>query len=249
MAFYKFPRTEHLGSNSEIVDDDRSIPADAFFALFLNPAVQPADGTLRLVVQEKVDGANVGVHFEQEYDPIVQKRSGVIGAGEQRQFNVFRDWVFEHVEELWQVLGTEYCLFGEWLWTQHAVTYNALPSYFVGFDILDKATGKFLSTLRTNDMMAQCAVAPVPQLLDASLAELEANATYKPHCRSADGLEKLVASLIKRSRFGTEQAEGVYIRIEDLNHVVARVKLRRNTFVSGRADFHRGNGNNSLAQQ
>ncbi len=62
---------------------------------------------------KKVDGANVGVHFEEEWNPIIQKRSGVLETSEKDQYNVFRNWVFEHLEDLWQILKTDYVLFGE----------------------------------------------------------------------------------------------------------------------------------------
>lgn len=40
--------------------------------------------------QEKVDGANVGVHFEQEWEPIMQKRSDLLQAKEKPQYDVFK---------------------------------------------------------------------------------------------------------------------------------------------------------------
>ncbi len=43
------------------------------------------------VVQEKVDGANVSLHFQEEWNPIIQKRSGIIEMGEKHpQYDVFR---------------------------------------------------------------------------------------------------------------------------------------------------------------
>jgi hypothetical protein len=60
------------------------------------------------VIQEKVDGANVSIHFEEEWQPILQKRSGVIGQGEKAQYNVFREWAYTHMEALWTILGSKY---------------------------------------------------------------------------------------------------------------------------------------------
>jgi hypothetical protein len=65
-------------------------------------------GISAIVIQEKVDGANVSIHFKSEWDPIIQKRSGVIGQGEKAQYNVFRDWVYNNMEPLFKILGTEY---------------------------------------------------------------------------------------------------------------------------------------------
>jgi hypothetical protein len=62
--FYKFPKTVHLAGSS-VVDDDEVVSVQHLKAL-LN------DRTKKLVIQEKVDGANVSVHFEQEWQPIMQ---------------------------------------------------------------------------------------------------------------------------------------------------------------------------------
>jgi len=46
-----------------------------------------------------------------------------------------------------------YCLFGEWLWCQHSVSYDALPSYLITFDIFDKNNDVFLSTGRIAEII------------------------------------------------------------------------------------------------
>lgn len=48
------------------------------------------------------------------------------------------------------------------------------------------------------------------------------------------------------SHFGNEQAEGVYVRLEDSNNVVDRYKMRRATFTCGREDFSQSNKHNEL---
>lgn len=91
-----------------MVDDDEVVdPQSLSIALSSLP-------NARLVVQEKVDGANVSVHFQEEWQPLVQKRSGLIGSGEHPQYDVFRNWCYENTEVLWALLGDRYCLFGEW---------------------------------------------------------------------------------------------------------------------------------------
>lgn len=46
-----------------------------------------------------------------------------------------------------------YCLFGEWLWCQHSVRYESLPSFLVVFDIFDKTTNQFLSSNRIAEII------------------------------------------------------------------------------------------------
>jgi hypothetical protein len=44
------------------------------------------------------------------------------------------------------------------------------------------------------------------------------------------------------------KAEGVYVRFEDKEHVLERVKLRRKSFVPGREDFSKVENNQLKAK-
>jgi len=139
--FYKFPKTPHL-YGSDVVDDDQIISL---------AQLKNAFGTskeLKLVIQEKVDGSNVSVHFVEEWNPIVQKRNGILKNNEKDQYNVFRAWCYDHVEILWEILNDRYCLFGEWLWCRHNIYYDSLPDYLIVFDAFDKKTNEFISSQR-----------------------------------------------------------------------------------------------------
>lgn len=237
-TFYKFPKTPHV-EGSSVVDDDKSVTFKSIDRMVKAEAKK--GGNLRFVADEKVDGANVGVHFEQEWVPILQKRSNVLQAGEKHaQYNVFRDWGYEHMEALFSVLGTEYVLFGEWMWATHSVSYDALESYFVAFDVLEKASSSFLSRPRMAELLAPLAsgddrifpIVPVKAQADATSTKLSA---------LLSGLDK------ETSAYTSEPAEGVYIRLENDDVVLDRFKLRRDTFVAGRADFGSRVVNNTLA--
>jgi len=222
--FIAFPKTPHL-SGSAVVDDDQTVSISDL-GTFLKTSQ-------RLVVQEKVDGANVSVHFEYEWVPVLQKRSGLIGQSEKAQYNVFRDYVFEHMESLFSVLSTRYCLFGEWLWNQHAVCYDSLPSYLLIFDIYDKETQEWLARARVEEIFASYAEEfhLVPNLASFDLPDTT---------NSASNISLHIDSLLKRrSNYSNEDQEGVYIRVEDTTKVVYRAKLRRATFTPGREDFNR----------
>ena len=139
-----FPRTPHL-QGSTVVDDDAVVTAAM------------TNGMLRdyptVLIQEKVDGTNVSVHFEQAWVPVCQKRSGLILQGEHEQYVRFRDFVYEHLEELNRVLGTRYALFGEWLLCRHGVEYDSLKSYFLAFDLWDKKDESFCSWNRMQEIL------------------------------------------------------------------------------------------------
>jgi len=221
--FYKFPKTIHLGGSS-VVDEDETMSKGELKTLV------NMKSKIRMVIQEKVDGANVSVHFEQEWTPIPQKRSGIIQSKEKPQYDVFRNWCYEKMEILWDMLKDEYCLFGEWLWARHSVSYNSLPDFFLAFDIMEKKTGKFLSNKKMKEIIND-RLSVVPNLYEGEPKE---------------DLDTLINSLVKKSAFGSEIAEGVYIRFEEGNYVLDRCKFRRKTFVAGREGFDKKVENNSL---
>lgn len=115
--FYKFPKTPHL-KGSSTVDDDEVLPLSSILDSFTVLESSSSDQDLStLLIQEKIDGTNVSVHFEHDWLPICQKRSGIIQKqNEKQQYNVFRSWVDENLEVLWNTLKTKFILFGEFLW-------------------------------------------------------------------------------------------------------------------------------------
>lgn len=235
-AFYPFPKTPHLsGSTQSHQSDDKDEEVS------LSQLTKMAHKASRLILQEKVDGANVSVHFEREWEPILQKRSGVIGQGERHaQYNVWRDYVMEHMESLFSLLSTRYCLFGEWLWNQHAVAYDSLPAYLLIFDIYDKESSEWLARGRVESLIEPFAeefhLVPTLATLDLHDSTVTANLG-----------QRIKDLLIRKSHFSGENQEGVYLRAEDDTKVVYRAKLRRNTFVAGREDFSKV-VNNQLRQ-
>ena len=184
-----------------------------------------------LVAQEKVDGTNVGVYFEAQGEMVLQKRSGLFGTGEHAQYNAFRAWAFEHFHVLHKVVGEDLVLFGEWLWAEHGMHYDALPDFFLGFDLLAKVSHEFLAT---EQMAALCRglVEMVPVLWNGPASAMPA-----------------LPELANRSKFAPHPAEGVYLRVESGGRVIGRCKWRRPGFTCGRPDFATRLRRNSLHNQ
>lgn len=92
--FYKFPKTPHLVGSSTVDDDQILSKADlkAFASNCYVVIQEKVDGTLilyphapRVNCFSLISGANVGVHFDREWEPVIQKRGGIIGSGEKPQ--------------------------------------------------------------------------------------------------------------------------------------------------------------------
>ena len=100
-----------------------------------------------IVIEEKVDGANTGISFSDDGELLLQSRGHYLTGGyRERHYNLFKQWANIHQDELFNVLGNRYIMYGEWLYAKHTVYYDALPHYFLEFDIYDKENNVFLDT-------------------------------------------------------------------------------------------------------
>lgn len=233
MSFVPFPRTPHVSGSVGSGDDDAIVG--------LEQMLQLLDDELEVVLEEKVDGANVSVHFEDEsqrWAPTLQKRSGVLQTNELTQFNLFRDWVFERVEELWNALGDRFVLFGECLIMRHAVAYTRLPDMVLAFDVFDKQAQQFLGRRRVEQLLADTGVRMVP-LVERFNSRPSSSGSSDRDRRPQLTREHLSELAEQQSAFGEERREGIYIRIERDGVVEQRFKFRRDTFVPGAEGFRR----------
>ena len=100
-----------------------------------------------VIVSEKLDGANTGISFTPEGLLVLQSRGHVLTGGpRERQFELFKQWGHTNLQVLHEALGSRYVLFGEWLYAKHKVFYDALPGYFIEYDLYDKEKDRFTTT-------------------------------------------------------------------------------------------------------
>ncbi len=212
--FVKYPRTPHL-FGSRGTDDDKHM-GEAESLRFL------ADASL--IVEEKIDGTNVGIHFTGDGSMRLQCRGHLITEGMHPQYDLFKQWAAVKRPVLEERLGDRFILFGEWAYARHSVLYRQLPHYFFEFDIYDKESRAFLSLERRLDLLEGTGVHTVPVL----------------HVGTIDR-ERLQA-LIGPSRFDSQfenpetnhmdnLMEGLYLRTEGDGVVAGRAKCVRPEFV------------------
>lgn len=212
--FVKYPRTPHL-FGSRGADDDKHLSPRESTDFISDPS---------LVVEEKLDGTNVGIHFTTSGRQVLQCRGHEITSGMHAQYDLFKQWTTGKRPVMEQMLEDRFILFGEWLYARHSVHYRGLPHYFFEFDIYDKQESVFLD-------------------LETRLLKLEGTGvlTVPVVHRGAASVDELLA-LIGPSRFDsafenplTERTdnimEGVYLRTEAEGTVSGRAKLVRPEFV------------------
>jgi hypothetical protein len=116
--FIKYPRTPHL-FGSKGTDDDRHLGAKESAAFIGNPS---------LIVEEKLDGTNVGIHFTSRGRMILQCRGHEITEGMHPQYDLFKQWTAVKRSVLEAMLEDRHILYGEWLYAKHSVFYRLLTA-------------------------------------------------------------------------------------------------------------------------
>lgn len=202
----------------------------------------------RVVVSEKLDGANAGVSFGSDGRLRLQSRGHVLTGGpRERHFALFKAWAMAHRSTLFEALGDRYVIYGEWLYARHTIFYDLLPHYFVAFDVFDRASDQFLPLDRRVAVLDGLPLAMPPVWYAGPLEEPREMAawlrpaTYKsPQWRQnlrAAAHEGEVAewgdaaparAIAETDR--AEEAEGFVISVEDDEHVLERVKWVRPSF-------------------
>ncbi|CUI76083.1 RNA ligase family protein [Achromobacter xylosoxidans] len=233
LELFRYPRTPHL-EGSRLQEGDHGHDHVPYREL----------RGLRLVVEEKLDGANTGISFSPAGDLLLQSRGHyLVGGGRERQFNFIKAWAQAHAGWLLQRLEDRYVMYGETLSKKHSVFYDALPHHFFEFDVLDRRTGAFLSTAARRELLAGGPVLSVPVLYDglapARLADLKAllrpslakTARWRDAFEATVRREGLDLALAWRQCDKSDLSEGLYIKVEADGRTLGRYKWVRADFV------------------
>ncbi len=231
---YKYPRTQHIeGSRLQPGDEDlASVPFEMIKGR-------------HLVIEEKVDGANSGVSFSENGELMLQSRGHYLSGGRrERHFDLFKKWAFMYIIALKEVLRSRYIMYGEWLYAKHTVYYDALPHYFMEFDILDREEGLFLSTEKRRDLLAPCSfINPVRVIYQGKIETLQelrdmlGNSAFKTNEHDKHLIETCENKGIETDRTVSQTdmtplMEGLYIKVEETGRVVERYKFVRHDFMT-----------------
>ena len=228
----KYPRTRHLeGSRLQAGDEDLSqIPFSYIKGKYI-------------VIEEKVDGANTAISFNEEGELLLQSRGHYLTGGyRERHYNLFKQWASVHQEAFYKVLGSRYIMYGEWLYAKHTVYYDNLPHYFMEFDIYDRVEKKFLSTKRRQEMLKDLPVVSVYVLAEGKFNKIDEVLKYLNNSNfitenHIENLKETATSLgldpekIARETDQGLTMEGLYIKVEDEYEVIERLKYVRYSFM------------------
>ena len=212
--FVKYPRTPHLFGSQGTADDKHLSECESLQFI--------ADDSL--IVEEKIDGTNVGIHFFEPGHLVLQCRGHLITEGMHPQYDLFKQWAAAKQHMLEQMLSTKYILFGEWVYAKHSIHYRKLTHYFFEFDIYDKGRAAFLDLQTRLSLLAGTGIETVPVvhqgvLSRSKLQELIGPSQFESHFENpfTNQTDHLV--------------EGLYVRTEADGVVTGRAKFVRPEFV------------------
>ena len=227
----KYPRTPHLeGSKLQVGDEDLSqIPFKSLKGKYL-------------VIEEKIDGANVAFSFDEDGNLLLQSRGHYLTGGyRERHYNLFKQWASIHQQDFYNVIGSRYIVYGEWMYAKHKIYYDNLPDYFMEFDVYDKEEKVFLSTERRKELLKDLPICSVPVLKCGTFDKLDdilkliKNSNYKTE-NHLENLKNTIISLgldLESSLKETDTSdlmEGLYIKVEENGIVTDRIKFVRYSF-------------------
>ncbi len=227
----KYPRTQHI-KGSKLQDGDYDLSQIPFSKI----------QNKNIVIEEKVDGANVGISFSKEGQLLLQSRGHyLVGGYKERHYDLLKIFANENYQRLYNVLGDKYIMYGEWLYAKHKIYYDALPSYFLEFDVYDKQKGVFLDTPSRRELLKGLPIYSVPILASGKFDSLEkvlsyiTTSNYKTENNKQNLLKTIndltlnVDDCLKETDL-SPLMEGLYIKVEENGVVVDRMKYVRYSF-------------------
>ncbi len=205
--FFRFPTIPHLAwlAKDGMPRDDK--------VLSLAEAQVLLSGDV--VVEEKLDGANLGLSLSPNGAVLAQNRGQYLGEPYVGQFARLPAWLAQHESSLLAVLRPELMLFGEWCAARHSLNYDTLPDWFLLFDVYDRSRRRFWSTSRRNALASEAGLFTVPLVSSGSI--------------TLAALEQLVMGTTSHYR-AELPLEGVVVRCESAEWCEARAKLVRPDF-------------------
>ena len=232
LAILKYPRTPHLeGSRLQPGDEGHEhVPLASLRGQ-------------HAVVEEKLDGANVGISFTEGGELLLQSRGHYLGGGRERHFALFKQWASAHEARLLERLEDRYVMYGEWLHAKHSVSYDVLPHWFCEFDVYDRRDGVFLSTPRRQTLLADSPVLSVPVVHEGELpVSVKAlRALVRPSLAKSGRWRQAFEESVERQGLDLALAwkqtdksvlsEGLYVKVENEREVLGRFKWVRPDFV------------------
>lgn len=238
MEIIKYPRTLHIeGSRFQNGDEDlNSVPFEQIKGKYL-------------VIEEKIDGANAGISFSEDGQLLLQSRGHYLTGGlREKHFDLLKTWANTFAYQIFEVIGCQYVIYGEWMYAKHTVFYTDLPHYFFEFDIFNIESKTFLSTAERKKLLAQMPfMQSVKVIFEGKLGQKkQLQAMVKSSYFIAPNHLEILKEVCNKLHLNAERVlketnpsylmEGLYIKWEEDGIVKGRYKFVRPDFLNSILD-------------
>jgi ATP-dependent RNA circularization protein (DNA/RNA ligase family) len=180
----------------------------------------------KIEITEKIDGANTGIVRGKGDKWILQKRRGLADTGVHQQFAFFWSWAWSNQEKILKI-PSKWIVYAELIYSKHHIYYDALPSYFLVFDIWNGE--EFLRSDERQELTEKWGFKHVPVLHFGSIDDILELERYVGQSKFST-TEKMEGIFVKNYR---KQMKGKLVRsefvkeLEDEDHWMFQ-ELRRN---------------------
>lgn len=204
--FFKFPHTPHLfwlGTGEP--RGDKLLSADEADRILAH----------ELIVEEKIDGANLGISVNNDGEFFFQNRGSYLDKPYRGQYSRLTSWFSLHQNGLMNSLSPDLILFGEWCAAKHSIKYDHLNDWFLLFDVYSKVDRSFWDTSRRDEFAREASLSTTPRIAGGVFTR-----------------EKLVSFLMSgKSRFRDGTVEGLVVKTEANGFCTSRAKIVRPDFI------------------
>jgi hypothetical protein len=199
----EFPRTPHLTFMGPDLRDDKLV------------SVQDREDFLggRVTVQEKLDGACIGISYDQQATPYIYNRNTRVDLTS-GLWKKLSEWYSKNQDAIFDLCSDKYALFGEWLYHAHTIRYTSLPSFFMVHDVYEKKTRTYFDPTRVKTIAQHYG-------LEANTPLITLN---KP------SLPDLLTLAKNQSQYATQEQEGIYLRLTRDGKTTHRAKIVNKAF-------------------
>jgi hypothetical protein len=143
-----------------------------------------------VTVEEKIDGANIGI-IRHKTGYHLQKRGSLVGQSEHAQYQFFHNWASKNYDKI-MAFPKNYIVYGELMFLVHHIYYDQLPDWVIVFDIWNGEN--YLDRERKEEFCLQYDMNVIPLIYTGQLL-----------------LNQIPAIFPKKSAYG-ERAEGMVIK-------------------------------------
>lgn len=160
--FFRFPHTPHLTWIGKHPPRNDKILSSSEKKNLLSQEV---------VVEEKIDGANIGLSLTKEGTIQAQSRGSYLHPPYNGQFSRLGNWISLHSQKLQKLLDEKIIIFGEWCTARHSIRYSDLPDWLIFFDVYDRCSEHFWSSARRDDLVSNLGSFSAPIIAKGKFSE------------------------------------------------------------------------------